>query len=273
MFLYCFLLYLTELLKIEMPVHPSHVHLVHVMADFVKETDCIICMDKVTDPYTVQCGSSTPHVICNPCELQWRLKSKPTTEGRTITCPMCRTVETDTSTRSTSSLQAELAHVYFELATKNGNPSNTVNQAVRDYIQLLENVVRVPHIQLDGLLSPSVTVQGTPISRRSRTQIEMEARAVRAVVSRQEQANLREATRASQERRARLQQEATERRARARQARRQQEATERQLTAVWCESGNIALGMCPTSRKTTRYCAQSGCFKRVCFRCDKCTTH
>ncbi len=232
---------------------------IHVMADLKETIDCVICMERVTDPYTVQCGSVTPHIICNPCELQWRLKSRPTPEGRTITCPMCRVVETDTSKRSTSSLQAELAHVYFELATKNGK-STMVHEAVRDYIHLLENIARVPHIQLAGLMR--VTSENVPtidISRNERIRIEMEARAVSAVVSRQEQANLREATRASQE---------MERR-----ARREQAAAQRELEAVWCESGNIALGLCTTSRKTTRQCSFQGCTKRVCFRCQMCTTH
>ncbi len=246
---------------------------IHVMAD-LKETDCVICMEKVTDPYTVQCGSVTPHVICNPCEFQWRLKSRSTPEGRTITCPMCRAVETDTSKRSTSSLQAELAHVYFELATKNGK-STTVNEAVRDYIHLLENVARVPHIQLAGLMR--VTSENVPtvdLSRNERAQIEMEARAVSAVVSRQEQANVRAATRASQEL---AREQAAARRREERQARRREEreraAAQRQADAVWCESGNIALGRCPTSRKTTRYCTFRNCLKRVCSHCGRCVTH
>jgi len=187
---------------------------------------------------------------------------------------MCRTVETDTSKRSTSSLQAELAHVYFELATKNGK-STTVNEAVRDYIHLLENVARVPHIQLAGLMR--VTSENVPtvdLSRNERTQIEMEARAVSAVVSRQEQANVRAATRASQEL---AREQAAARRREERQARRREEreraAAQRQADAVWCESGNIALGLCPTSRKTTRFCSFQGCTQRVCSHCNKCVTH
>jgi len=226
------------------------------------EPDCVICMEKVTDPYTVQCGSNTPHIVCNPCELQWRLKSTPTPEGRTITCPLCRAVETDTSKRSAASLQIELSHVYFDLATKNGK--TTMNPAIRDYLRLLETMLRVPHIQLDGLegAPPSGNVPTIPISHRERTQIEMEARVVRAVLSRQEQAARREARRASQE---------LERRIRREQDARQ--AAQRQPDAVWCESGNIALGLCPTSRKTTRFCSFQGCTQRVCSHCKKCVTH
>ena len=230
------------------------------------EEPCVICMDPISDPYTVQCGSKTPHIVCNGCELQWRLKSTPTSEGRTITCPMCRVVEKDTSTRSTASLQAELTHVYFELATKNGKSSPPLNHAIRDYIRLLETVAAVPHIQLAGLMGePPSSVPVVPISRRARTQIEMEARVVRAVTARQAEANQR-AMRQAQE---------AQRQAAARQARREHAAAERRARnpAVWCESGNIALGLCTTSRKTTRQCSVAGCTHRVCFRCDKCTTH
>lgn len=232
------------------------------------EEPCVICMEPISDPYTVQCGSKTPHIVCNGCELQWRLKSTPTPKGRTITCPMCRVVEKDTSKRSAASLQIELSHVYFELATKSGK--TTMNPAIRDYLRLLETMLRVPHIQLDGLegTPPSGTVPTIPISRRQRTQIEMEARVVRAVLSRQEQANLREARRASQQ---------LERQTRLRIRREQEEvarqAAQRQNDAVWCESGNIALGLCPTSRKTTRFCSFQGCTQRVCSHCKKCVTH
>ena len=227
---------------------------------------CVICQEKVTDPYTVQCGSKTPHIVCTPCDLKWRLTMTQTPEGRFITCPMCRAVEKDTSTRSAASLQAELTHVYFELATKTGKSS--VTQAVRDYIHLLETVAAVPHIQLSGLMvePPSYTVPVVPISRRARNQIEMEARVVRAVTARQTEANQR-AMRQAQE---------AQRRAAARQARREHAEAARlaDLTAaVWCESGNIALGLCATSRKTNRRCSVAGCPQRVCFRCDKCTTH
>lgn len=253
------------------------------------ETDCVICMESVKDPYVIQCGSETPHIICNPCELQWRLKSKATPEGRTITCPLCRAVETDTSKRSTESLQAELSHVYFELATKNGK-STQINQTICDYIRLLEAVARVPNIPLDGLMRVPEPVATVPISRRERVQVEMEARVVRAVITRQEEANQREAVRAAQllERQTRAAQEAAARQERAaqeaaarearaaqaaaaRQARR--EAARNQPDAVWCESGNIALGLCATSRKTTRQCSFQGCTKRVCFRCGQCASH
>jgi hypothetical protein len=237
----------------------------------MSETDCVICMEKVTDPYTVQCGSSTPHIICNPCELQWRLKSKVTPEGRIITCPMCRAVEKDTSTRSAASLQTELAYVYAELATKKGT-SSTVSQSVRDYINILETVARVPHIQLAGLmaLQPSETVPVVDISRRERIQVEMEARVVNAVVSRQAQADQR--AREQEAERVRRERQAADRAARAAQAR-QVRREQRQADAVWCESGNIALGTCPTSRKTTRYCTFRNCLKRVCSACGRCNSH
>jgi hypothetical protein len=231
---------------------------------------CVVCMDEINQPYTIQCGSTTPHIICSPCELAWRLKSSPTPEGRKITCPMCRTLEHDTSKRSTESLQAELSHVYFELATKKGKPSTMVNDSLRDYIRILETVASVPHIQLDGLfgVAPSGDVPTVYVSRRDRTRIEMESRVVRAVVSRQAQQQERAARQEAQElqRQAGIRERA-EREEVARLARNGPNA------AVWCESGNVRLGICPTQRRTNRACSYAGCTKRVCSRCDKCTSH
>ena len=237
------------------------------------QSDCVICMDSVKNPYTVQCGSETPHLICHPCELQWRLKSRATPEGRTITCPMCRAVETDTSQRSNESIRAELSHVYFELATKI-RKSTEINQGVRDYIRLLESIAMVPNIQLDGLSMVTTAeanqIMVTPlprdhdraqrVARQRRQEIQAQsdfyARMRREEMVRQEQAAAAIAAR---------------REAAARQAAERRER--RSATAVWCESGNLLLGACTTSRRTTRPCSSPGCTKRVCSRCDKCTTH
>jgi len=224
------------------------------MAD--SKEPCVVCLEYISSPYTIQCGSSTPHIICSPCELAWRLKSLPTPEGRTITCPLCRAVEKDTSKRSTESLRAELSHVYFELATKNGKSG--IPSYIIDYIRLLESISRVPHIQLDGVRTESrvrMTLRERHAARQeaqeNQRQIELRERAERAAVARQARAD-----RIAAERQARTERAAAER-----------------LNSVWCESGNIALGLCQTSRKTNRTCTYLNCTKRVCFRCDKCISH
>jgi hypothetical protein len=245
---------------------------------------CVVCMEDITTPYTVQCGSTIPHIICSPCELAWRMKSSPSQDGRLITCPVCRGIETDTSKRSSESLQAELRHVYAEnakLNAKKGTVSTMLNGSVRDYIWLLESVARVPHIQLNGLMDAprAEIIPSVEISYRDRQRVEMESRVVRAVVSREARAAAQEAQEIQRQ---------AERRERAAQRRaiREQEAAERLVAEtlvaeaaeplyrpVWCESGNILLGTCTTTRKTSRKCSFASCTKKVCSRCDKCNSH
>jgi len=230
-------------------------------------SDCAICMENITTPYQVQCGSKTPHLICDPCEIQWRLKSRATPEGRSITCPLCRAVEGDTSKRSIESLQAELSHVYFELATKT-RKSTEINQGIRDYVRILESIAMVPNIQLDGLsMVPSdqlnrimVPLEETRLNRQRRQEIQRQSDFY-ARMAREEAERQARATAAIAARREAAARQAAERRER------------RNADAVWCESGNLTLGACTTSRRTTRPCSYAGCTKRVCFRCDQCISH
>ena len=233
-------------------------------------TDCVICME-ATANYTVQCGSEIPHTVCTPCEVAWRLKSTPSLQGRFIKCPICRGVEADTSKRSAESLQLELVHVYGELAAKKPTVSTVLNSRVTNYIRILEQIAMVPPIQLNGFAND-------PVPRRtlSARDQDRETRRLRQETQElQRQAGVQE--RAARE--AARRQERTAQAAAERQARRDaQAAAERQAeqatpTAVWCESGNVLLGTCPTQRRTQRACSYTGCIKRVCFRCDKCNSH
>jgi hypothetical protein len=81
--------------------------------------ECPICYnDSAT--YKIQCGSSTPHMICESCEQQWRLKPIATRTGRIMSCPYCRTEEKNFSSRTSKSYENELTAVYEELyKTKN----------------------------------------------------------------------------------------------------------------------------------------------------------
>jgi hypothetical protein len=73
--------------------------------------ECMICYDQCAK-YTIQCGSSVPHCICFTCEKTMRLKSKPTSDGRMLTCPYCRKDEKEAGLRSRSSYEAELKLLY-----------------------------------------------------------------------------------------------------------------------------------------------------------------
>jgi len=79
--------------------------------------ECQICYAKVVK-YKIQCGSSVAHQICYDCEREWRLKAKPTSLGRFITCPFCRKEEKEPGLRGRSSYEAELKLLYQQLYSK-----------------------------------------------------------------------------------------------------------------------------------------------------------
>jgi hypothetical protein len=73
--------------------------------------ECIVCFEP-GDIYTIGCGSSVPHNICNNCEQILRISSQATNGGRFIKCPLCRTQETVQGNRTEESYKAELALMY-----------------------------------------------------------------------------------------------------------------------------------------------------------------
>lgn len=68
--------------------------------------------------YKIQCGANVPHCVCFTCEKTLRLKSKPTSNGRMLTCPYCRKEEKEAGLRSRSSYEAELKVLYEKLYPK-----------------------------------------------------------------------------------------------------------------------------------------------------------
>jgi len=87
--------------------------------DFHNEmaSECQICYVKNVK-YTIQCGSTVPHQICFDCEREWRLKAKPTSRGRFITCPFCRKEEKEPGLRGRSSYEAELKLLYQQFYSR-----------------------------------------------------------------------------------------------------------------------------------------------------------
>ena len=81
----------------------------------------MICYDQCAK-YTIQCGSSVPHCICFTCEKTLRLKSKPKSNGRMLTCPYCRKDEKEAGLRSRSSYEAELKLLYEQMHKKRQAP-------------------------------------------------------------------------------------------------------------------------------------------------------
>lgn len=83
----------------------------------MSSSECQICYAKAVK-YTVQCGSTVPHQMCFDCEREWRLKAKPTSQGRFITCPFCRKEEKEPGLRGRSSYEAELKLLYQQLYSR-----------------------------------------------------------------------------------------------------------------------------------------------------------
>ena len=73
--------------------------------------ECPICYKEVA-MYKVQCGSIIPHMMCETCEHEWRMKRNPTRTGRIMTCPFCRKEETG---RTAASYEKELKALYEQL--------------------------------------------------------------------------------------------------------------------------------------------------------------
>lgn len=73
--------------------------------------ECPVCFTN-GPTYVVQCGSTTEHKICNDCEIQIRMRSKVTSEGRIFKCPMCRGVEKAPGKRTAFSYEYELREMY-----------------------------------------------------------------------------------------------------------------------------------------------------------------
>jgi len=79
--------------------------------------ECMICYSGEAK-YKIQCGSSVPHCVCFTCEKTLRLKAKPTSNGRMVMCPYCRTEEKEAGLRSRSSYEAELKLLYEKMYPK-----------------------------------------------------------------------------------------------------------------------------------------------------------
>ena len=73
--------------------------------------ECPVCY--TNEPtYVINCGSVTPHKVCDQCEVTMRMKEPATHNGRILKCPICLSVEKATGMRTTFSYEYELAMLY-----------------------------------------------------------------------------------------------------------------------------------------------------------------
>jgi hypothetical protein len=70
---------------------------------------CSVCFVGIQS-YTVQCGSD--HVVCDKCEVTYRMKETPTRQGRILKCPICKIPETKPGRRTSFSYEYELKEMY-----------------------------------------------------------------------------------------------------------------------------------------------------------------
>lgn len=75
------------------------------------QMECPVCYTSVPT-YVVNCGSTTPHTICDQCEVTIRMKEPATRNGRVLKCPICRGVEKVSGRRTAFSYEYELSILY-----------------------------------------------------------------------------------------------------------------------------------------------------------------
>lgn len=73
--------------------------------------ECPVCYTD-SPTYVVNCGSTTPHTICDTCEVTIRMKEPATRNGRALKCPICRGIEKVSGRRTSFSYEYELSILY-----------------------------------------------------------------------------------------------------------------------------------------------------------------
>ena len=120
--------------------------------------ECIVCMELLSDDYyKIQCGSSVQHALCHECEVGWRAKMPLQNHGFSLSCPVCRGVETRYNpTQGKKSMVCEILMLEMTLVLiRHGLPTlldsatimETINGYAERYVAKLsvrqkENVVR-----------------------------------------------------------------------------------------------------------------------------------
>ena len=127
------------------------------------ETECPVCLETVTDVYTINCDAS--HKICDSCEGAWRLKMPITGQGvpsRVLKCPLCRGEEPVPGDRSKLSLQMELNSVYSQLVHRPFVPHPSSLEGI--VMRIIQTPSMRPIIERFQLLQERIqTVRSVPV--------------------------------------------------------------------------------------------------------------
>jgi hypothetical protein len=222
--------------------------------------ECPICF--CADPtYVINCGSTTEHKICDTCEVQLRMKSPATRDGRVLKCPMCRGEEKVPGKRTAFSYEYELSQLYAAPAAAVRAPAPVrvsalpvrvpvvpvrVTPAERDWAQVADSIRDLPrdlqerYIRMYPRLRPYFEIYDP---------LEEVIDLVNMIDRQPFAAQVAPANRA---------------------AMRPPSPVEHH---AFCQSGNREAGACRTRGKTERKCSHPGCAKFVCRSCRQCLTH
>ena len=243
--------------------------------------ECAICYTKEAT-YKIQCKSTIPHMICNSCEQEWRMKSLPTRTGRVMKCPFCRKEENyfeDPSNWSRTSLsyEMELKKVYEELhQAKNATasarfPSVTrlSSSQVARFMQYAREdndfaLYARARLLLSGIASPpssspTIISSTTPVSRIIPVPSSVGTTHTPLPTSTSSRSTSNGTTETSS-------------RGIATVSHPTRTLSNTDGLKVWCQSGRRELNTCTTKGKTSRICSYT-CQRKVCRSCRTCPDH
>ena len=199
--------------------------------------ECPICFTN-NPTYVINCGSITPHVVCNTCEVQLRMKSPATSEGRVLKCPMCRGIEKVPGKRTSFSYEYELNELYSQpVAPTPTRRAESVGEPIW-WQRLAESISVMPIAQQETYLRSYPNLRPFMLN-----EIYVPSNAVASARAQLESSRLEL------------------------QARRLHDYHS------FCQSGNRETGICMTRGKTERKCSYESCYKFVCRTCNMCIDH
>ena len=240
--------------------------------------ECIACYEPDAG-YDILCGSPVKHVMCETCEIDWRLKMKYGDKFE-LSCPLCRVSETELNpNRTLKSMECELkmlrsvrerAHHRVSLnelvmpscvsIRAKTYPPATSNDFTR-FALMKRNIIRDIDIRRQAALRPAAVLRPAAPTPRAPTAQAVVPRPVMTwagIFASMWAEHLQLEVIAAASPQAAVQRASVQR---------VQVRPQVRPRRVKCESGKP----CTTRSKTQRKCDR--CDKRVCRSCKECLTH
>ena len=244
--------------------------------------DCIACFEP-NATYKILCGSPVGHVMCEDCEVDWRLKMK-YDNGFDLKCPMCRVPETELNpARTVKSMECELAMLRSERARAHHRvslkdlvmpscasvrakayPAATSKDLTR-FTRMKKNIVKDIGIRRDAAIRQAAAPAAAPAPPEAVIPPSWLAGMIASIWA--ERPQYRAEIARVDEYRMELLRRSPAYQAGLASAQAVQQARPVRPRRVKCESGKP----CTTASRTQRKCDR--CDKRVCRSCKECLTH